>query len=486
MIFLFFSFSSEKMQRTLVWFRNDLRVHDHEALTEASKNGEVLLLYCFDPRQFGTTSFGFPKTGPFRAQFLLESVKQLKASLQRLGGDLIIRSGHPEEIIPALVEQYSIDEVVFHEEVTQEETDVEDAVERAISIPLYGYWGSTLYHMDDIPFDQFEIPDVFTVYRKRVEKEASVRSILNTPERIQCIEGVEASPIPDLESLGLKPRMTDSRSVLLFKGGEIEALERVNQYLWQRDKLKVYKTTRNGLIGADYSSKFSPWLANGTLSPRHIYWEVKKYENERKKNDSTYWLIFELIWRDYFRFSAWRYQNDVFKRGGIQKKERVWATDPNAFDRWAQGKTGVPFIDANMRELNATGFMSNRGRQNVASFLAQNLNLDWRMGAEYFESLLLDYDPCSNYGNWAYNATVGHDPRNRYFNILNQADRYDRKGEFVKLWIPELKQLPPELIHAPQYIPKHEFEKYNVKIGDHYPRPMIDLEQSYEAIKARD
>ena len=142
-------------------------------------------------------------------------------------------------------------------------------------------------------------------------------------------------------------------------------------------------------------------------------------------------------------------------------------------------------MNANIRELNETGFMSNRGRQNVASFLAQNLNVDWRMGTEYFESMLLDYDPCSNYGNWAYNATVGHDPRNRYFNMLLQAEKYDKKGEYVRHWIPKLKFVSNEFIHRPHTIPLEQQKLYELEIGIDYPKPMIDLEQSYEEIKAR-
>lgn len=278
---------------------------------------------------------------------------------------------------------------------------------------------------------------------------------------------------------------SDSRSVLDFKGGEDTALKRLKNYIWEGDHLKDYKNTRNGLLGPDYSSKFSPWMANGSLSPRRIFWEVKQYEKERKKNRSTYWLIFELIWRDYFRFSAWKHGDKIFWPSGIQDNSRHWEIDKNKFMRWAEGNTGIPFIDANMRELNKTGYMSNRGRQNVASFLAQNLNLDWRMGAEYFESKLLDYDPCSNYGNWAYNSTVGHDPRNRYFNIVKQSEKYDSDGEYIRTWVPELKNVPKEFIHEPHNMSIEQQELFNVQIGKNYPKPMINLEESYEKIRAR-
>ncbi len=473
------------MEKTLIWFRNDLRTHDHEALAEASKKGQVLPVYIFDERQFSKTSFGFEKTGPFRSQFLVESAKNLKEQLKKLGGDLVVRTGIPENLIPELVNTYGISRVSAHQEVTKEEVEVEEAVTKSLSIPVELKWGSTLFHLDDIPFSKESLPDVFTSFRKKTEKNSEVRALIPVPKKISWVENIDPGSIPTLDELGVIPKKMDNRSVLQFKGGEEEALVRLKNYFFEGDHLKNYKFTRNGLLGSDYSSKFSPWLANGSLSPRKIYWEVKQYEEQRKKNVSTYWMIFELIWRDYFRFSAHKHGNKFFLKGGIQEKQRPWNNDETLFRKWAIGETGIPFIDANMKELNETGFMSNRGRQNVASFLTQNLNIDWRMGAEYFESLLLDYDPCSNYGNWMYNATVGQDPRNRYFNILNQADRYDKKGEFVKLWLPELKYVPSEFIHKPHTIQPDQQKLYELELGIDYPEPMIDLEQSYEEIKNR-
>ena len=141
---------------------------------------------------------------------------------------------------------------------------------------------------------------------------------------------------------------------------------------------------------------------------------------------------------------------------------------------WIEGRTGIPFIDANMRELAQTGFMSNRGRQNVASFLVKDLGVNWQMGADYFESLLLDYDPCSNYGNWNYLAGVGSDPReNRYFNILAQAKKYDPKGAYVKRWLPELANLPHDIIHRPDMISSQQERTYNFHLGEDYPKSML-------------
>ncbi|MEL6987081.1 MAG: DASH family cryptochrome, partial [Bacteroidota bacterium] len=284
--------------------------------------------------------------------------------------------------------------------------------------------------------------------------------------------------IPTLDDFGIEAIEQDSRG-MQFAGGETNGIERLNHYIWETKKVKDYKQTRNELIGADYSTKFSPWLAQGCLSPKLIYHEVKKYEQEFSANDSTYWVFFELLWRDFFRLIGKKYENKIFQKGGIINRINLDATeDDKLFEAWSQGNTGVPFIDANMRELNRTGFMSNRGRQNVASFLIHQLGLNWQMGAYYFESLLLDYDPCSNYGNWNYLAGVGTDPReDRVFNTLSQAKRYDPHGTYVKHWIPELANLPDHLIHQPHLMSEVEQLQYQVKLGEDYPKPFFVLDE---------
>ncbi|MDZ7659557.1 DASH family cryptochrome [Fodinibius sp.] len=474
------------MATAIVWFRNNLRLHDNEALHRASKYDTVIPIYVFDPHWFGETTFGFPKTGSHRARFLLETLQNLRNNLRNLGSDLIVRQGKTHNILAELASAYEASIIFTEKEVTSEELAIEEAVEKHVNAEVEYTNGRMLFHPDDIPCKPGSIPKVFTNFRKQLEKNSSVRQQFPTPEVLPEIAVDEPGDLPSIEEFGLSIPPSEDRAVLPFNGGEDEALKRLKQYFWEKDQLKNYKFTRNGLLGSDYSSKFSPWLANGSLSPRRIYWEVKKYEEERKKNVSTYWMIFELIWRDFFRYSAMKYGNAIFKQGGIQQKDRNWRHDEDDFRRWAEGQTGIPFIDANMRELNKTGYMSNRGRQNVASFLAQNLNIDWRMGAEYFESKLIDYDVCSNYGNWMYNSTVGQDPRNRYFNIPNQADKYDKKGEYVRHWLPELSDVPVEFVHEPHRMALEQQKLAGVEIGKDYPEPMIDLESSYEEIRNRD
>lgn len=462
-------------KQAILWFRNDLRLHDHEALVTAlQKADQVLPVYCLDPRQFGTTPFGFPKTGGFRANFLFESLQSLRKRLQDKGSDLLVIHGKPEEQLPQLAEEHNCSWIFAHEEVAEEEIKVEQALEQALfqgGITLELSSGATLYHPEDLPMPIKALPDVFTKFRKQVEKESILREVFDTPRSIPTIELAHWGAIPKPE-----PVDSDPRRALMMTGGEIAGINRLQEYFWERNCLKSYKETRNGLLGEDYSSKFSPWLALGCLSPRYIETEIRKYEELRIANDSTYWLLFELIWRDYFRFVVKKYGNRVFQPGGIKQIEGSWSTNARIFEAWRTGHTGHPFVDANMRELLLTGFMSNRGRQNVASFLVKDLKLDWRMGAEWFESQLIDYDVCSNWGNWNYVAGIGNDPREtRYFNVASQSKRYDSSGEYIRTWIPELSNLPTEMIHEPWTIDKKELARYQVTLGHQYPILIADL-----------
>ncbi len=464
----------------LVWLRNDLRLHDNEALYKAAvRTKNIVPFVCIDPRQFAPTHLGFTKMGARRAQFLLESVADLRQRLQSIGSNLVVRIGKPADVVAELQSATGATLLYTSKEVTSEELADEQAVESVLEqrgARMFTFWQSTLYHVDDIPFRNIRLlPDVFTEFRKQTEKAARVRTIFPVPANLNPVT-MEIGKIPTLEDLGLPIPEQDSRTLVTFKGGETAALERLQQYFWKQNLLKSYKETRNGLLGADFSSKFSPWLALGCLSPRYVFDQVRQYEAKCVKNDSTYWLIFELIWRDYFRFVALKYGTRLFKKGGIKQdaKAQQWIQNESLFQKWIDGKTGIPFIDANMQELAATGFMSNRGRQNVASFLVKDLKIDWRWGAMYFEHALLDYDVCSNWGNWNYVAGIGNDPReNRYFNILKQAGQYDPKGEFVKHWLPVLKPVPAATVHMVGDLSRDELQRYGIRLGSNYPFPMV-------------
>lgn len=288
-----------------------------------------------------------------------------------------------------------------------------------------------------------------------------------------------AASRPTAPAAGLSARevecsgLRDPRSAIHLFGGETAALARLRRYLWEEDRLREYKQTRNGMAGQGFSSKLSPWLAVGAVSPRLVAAEVARYERERVANDSTYWLLFELLWRDYFRFACIGWGNNVFRLAGPKRAldpSRGWSSDPAVWGAWVRAETGYPFVDACMRELLQSGFMSNRGRQNAASFLARDLGVDWRVGAEWFESLLADHDPCSNYGNWTYVAGVGADPReNRYFSIPKQARNYDGHGTFMWQWLPAIAGFGPEQLARPQSMDP------GARVALRYPEPCCVL-----------
>lgn len=428
----------QKKQKGIVWFRNDLRVHDNESLTNAiQENDNVIAVYCFDPRHFEKTHFGFKKTEKFRAKFLLESVTALKRNLKKLNISLFVYHQKPEDIIPKIIEQNDISSIYFQEEWTSEEMEVLEIIKSKVpdSLLFKATYNQFLFHPDTIPFTIEKIPNVFTQFRNQCEKSTKVKAEFKVEILSKDNLVTNETEVPTMNQLGFTDFEIDSRTAFPFHGGEDEALKRLQNYFWDTEKLSVYKLTRNGLIGTDFSSKFSPWLANGSISAKTIYWEIIEYEKQIEKNDSTYWLIFELIWRDYFKYVSLKNGNSIFKIGGILDKNYDWKNNSSAINNWINGTTHEPFVNANMIELQQTGWMSNRGRQNVGSYFAKNLLLDWRIGAAYFETMLIDYDVHSNYGNWMYVSGVGNDPRDRKFNIKLQAENYDRESKFQKLWL---------------------------------------------------
>ena len=423
----------------LVWFRNDLRVQDNNSIFEAFKNkNNVIGIYCLDPRQFETNKHGFKKTEKYRAKFLLETLRDLKNNLARLYIPFYIFQNIPENVIPELVEKHNITSIFLQKEWTPDEVLINTNVKNKINLSVVK-WTETydqfLFHPEDIPYTSFDkIPEVFTEFRKKCEKESEIRPCISITAMPEENFFETSNIIPSLEDLGLENFKLHKNSAFPFRGGETNALKRMENYFFETENLSEYKKTRNGLIGENYSSKLSAWLANGSISARTIYWEVQNYEREICKNEDTYWLIFELIWRDYFKYISLKHGDKIFKLNGILDKEYEWKVNDKAFRQWTNGNTREPFVNANMIELLKTGFMSNRGRQNVASYWAKEWEQDWRIAAKYFESMLIDYDVHSNYGNWMYNAGVGNDPRDRKFNIKRQAEMYDAKGKYQNMW----------------------------------------------------
>jgi len=429
----------EKQKINLLWFTKDLRTRDSEPLYNIVQEGlPFLAVYVFDDRDFGRKQLGSRKTGKYRAKFLLETVEDLKESLDNRNIPFLIKKGNTGTVFKELSDEFDIVKIFCQQEWTREETQKEDEIRNVL--PTAGWeksFSQFLVHPLFVSKTMDKIPMLFTAFRQKVEKNLLIRPEFASEHLTYGKSVIEVqSDEVSLESLGYEDFETDARTVFPFSGGEMQALKRLESYFSETQNLSSYKETRNGLTGIDYSSKFSAWLANGSLSAVTVYHEIRKYEQEFGSNESTYWLVFELLWRDFFRYVSMQHKDLIFWKKGISEKEYVSDNDEELIRRWKEGTTDSGFINANMLELKNTGWMSNRGRQNVASYFCKVLKQDWRIGAACFEELMIDYDVHSNYGNWMYLAGVGNDNRDRIFNPEKQAEMYDPNQEFIQLWLP--------------------------------------------------
>jgi deoxyribodipyrimidine photo-lyase len=428
----------------IVWFRQDLRLSDNAAVSAAvaDHGARVTGVVVLPPDGSREVLPGGAQIGAHRMQWWLQSVESLRRAFLAVGGTLLVAVGDG----PTCVAQAACELNAAAVYTAPWPATWEQAENERLSLLLAGdgvrlrvLRETTLLDVRDLPFPVQRLPDVFTTFRRAVEREWRVRDPLPAPASLTSTDVPDSLRswlnTPGLDALGYATPTRDQRSSIPWEGGIETGRARIQQYFWQTDGIASYKETRNGLAGESFSSKFSPWLSAGSLSAREVYAALRTYENERVANESTYWLVFELLWRDYFHFWTEQHERRVFHATGVTGRTPRGGRDAAAFRRWREGRTNEPFVDAGMRELAATGFLSNRLRQNVASWFAKTAGLDWRWGAAWFESQLIDFDVCSNQGNWQYVAGVGNDPRDRTFNVRSQADRYDADGAYRSMWL---------------------------------------------------
>ena len=422
------------MKTGLVWFKNDLRLHDNEALTKAIEEcDELIFCYAIENSHFKKLELGFKKCDINRFKFLEQSVVDLQNHLEKLGAHLLIGSDSATHLLPQLAEKYNISDIYAEAEYASEELNLIRRIQKLLpAVNFHFYWGKTLYHKDDIPFSISKIPLRSKAYRIPTAKESEPRKTFKAPTKLKSVKNVKSTKFPSYKNFGFTKKEYDVAQPLL-EGGETRALERLQYYTFKSELLTGYRWTRNGSQGLDYSSKFSPYLALGCISPREIFETVKEYEKKIKKNQSTWWLVFELVWRDYFTFKGMKFDKKIFETRGYKNKDIPFENNKVNFERWCEGKTGIPFVDAHMRQLNETGYMSNRGRVNCASYFVHDLKIDWTWGAAYFESRLIDYDVTSNWMNWHMQAFEIY-----YTHPVHQSNKY-KAQDFIREWIPELK-----------------------------------------------
>lgn len=422
--------------KSVYWFRSDLRINDNLALNKAIDNSKhILFIYIDDENNYRQTSWEFLRMGEHRKIFINQGLSNLDKILKNYGHSLHLFKGNTIEILKKITQEHFID-TVFCEEIyaSEEKKQIESLKNLGINVNLT--FQSSLFNLEQLPFDLNDMPNVFTKFRKLIEQN-QIKP--NSPNRLS--ENISNLLPITIDNTKIKLQKTEDYkqssfpiSQDNFMGGEINARASIKKYFQSNFPLS-YKDTRNNLIGINFSTKFSPWLALGFISARQIYSYLKEYELAFIANESTYWIFFELLWRDFFRFIFIKYGDYFFYKSGLGLNPIKIKHNVKSFLAWSQGETPNSFINAGMIELNKTGFLSNRMRQITASYLVNELSCDWRSGAAWFESQLIDYDVYSNYGNWAYIAGCGTDPRGgRHFNIEKQRQTYDLEGDYQKMW----------------------------------------------------
>jgi len=382
----------------LIWFRNDLRLHDNEILVEAiAKSDLIIPVYCFDPRYYSKNQFNQHNTGTNRAKFILESVKELKDNLQALNSDLMTFVGYPEDILPGLCTKYAVDEVYHHREVASRETQISERVETAlweIKINLKHFIGHTLFHKEDLPFPIKDIPDKFNVFRKKIERESTVRDAWETPTKINSPSHLEHTAVPNLNELGYQDHEIHNLSSELISGGEESALTKL-QLLLDPD-----------YMGEENFTFISPYIAVGALSPIFVYHQMQKSKVSQNKKKYER-LMIKLFWRDYFRFMLKKYPNVFFKINNDFSEITSAEINEEKLTNWKNGSTGEIVVDNLIKILKEKGNLTYAARRLISKYFLQEVGSNWLVGAAFFEEYLLDYAPASTYGFWSHLAGSG-------------------------------------------------------------------------------
>lgn len=439
------------MNTGIVWLRNSFRIDDQPVLVDAARECEALLVVA--------ESSPGPRAGEHRSRFHAESLAELDAALRAKGQWLYVMGEDPVAWLPKLAAILDARSIFVNQLPGSEESLQLERLGQSLPSGCSLNVGRDNRLFDDV-FDDYKLgrsawPMSFSGFRRKAEDRLAPASPLDVPETLPPPpDGVAAAaPLPAPESARFPV------------GGERAGRERMVDYVFRRRLVTRYKQTRNGMLSSDDSTRFSLWLANGCLSARRIWSEIERFEAEVGANESTYWVKFELLWREYFRWLMDATGSALFRPSGLADAAPESRPDPARLQAWRDGRTGVPLVDAAMRELSETGYISNRARQNAASFLVKDLHQDWRKGAAWFERQLIDYDVASNWGNWAYQAGTGTDTKDRWFNVIGQARRYDPNAEYLGHWLPELRDLDP----AERFMPW----KAATPVAE-YPAPVVE------------
>ncbi|ALO45839.1 DASH family cryptochrome [Pseudohongiella spirulinae] len=423
------------MTTSLYWLTSDLRLDDNPALVRAAQADSLICVYCIDQRWFKPHRYHVSSMGTHRWRFLRQSLDTMAEQLRIRGQFLQIRYGLPEQQLAELIRRHKVQRLICSRQIASDELRILKFLSQHFpELIIEQVDTATLFDTGSFDISLETLRKGFTPYRKQVET-------LSVPEPLQAPGSLPRAPlqvVPD-QSLPdwIPKRYQQSGSGSAdFIGGENAASEHLEAY-FNSDLPSDYKNVRDQLDDWENSSRLSPWLAAGCLSPRRITKRLLRYEQQKGANESSYWLYFELLWREYFHWLALAQKDSLFQLKGLRSRPPHACLHPERYRKWCHGNTPWPLVNACMRQLQATGYLSNRGRQIAASCFVNELGMDWRYGAAWFEHMLIDFDVASNWGNWQYIAGVGVDPRGgRHFDLAAQASKFDVDGMYVRRWAP--------------------------------------------------
>jgi deoxyribodipyrimidine photo-lyase len=455
------------MDTAIVWFRRDLRVHDHPALTAAHcEAGRVVPVFVLDPRLLDAGRF--PSRN--RAWFLLAALRELRDALRERGGDLLVRRGRPEDVLPRLARETGAAAVYFASDVSPFAMARDRRAVAALGdVEARRTPGNFVADVNAPRTKDGRPYAVFSPFHRAWEQ-LPRREVHGAPRALRVPAGLDAGEIP----AGPEPDAAEP-----FPPGERAARERLAR--WLAGPIERYADRHDRLAGG--TSELSPYLHFGCLSARET-------EQRARARDSRGARAFvrQLAWRDFYAHVLLHHPANARGAYKAQFDRLEWADDDDALAAWCEGRTGYPVVDAAMRQLLHHGWMHNRGRLIAASFLTKDLHLDWRLGEAHFMRHLLCGDEAQNNGNWQWITSIGVDPApyfRRLYNPMTQQERHDPDGAYVRRWCPELRDVPLGKLAAPWTMDDDEQAAAGCVIGRDYPAPIVDHRRERERAIAR-
>jgi len=431
--------------------RDDLRIHDNKGLRKASEDSKTIPVYIDDPRIQEST-------GKNKEAFRKQGITKLDEKYRAKRSSLIYRKGNTIDELQKLIEQYSADKVFLNRSYTPLKRKIEENMNQ-LNVETHIFQDRILVEPQQLSQEYDTFSPFYTEWKKK-EKTSPMQDPENLAE-IDC-------EVPKFD--------TEVKANIPEAGEEI-ALEKWREFRDRR--LQDYKNSRDDVANPDSVSRLSMYYSSGMLGVRKVLKDVEELiqdssDSGKIRNYAKYRN--ELAWREFFYQVLWHNPEAVNQNYKDFEKEIKWRNDPEEFEAWKKGETGVPFVDAGIRELRETGYMHNRTRQNLASFLTKHLMIDWRKGAKFFREHLVDHDTASNNGGWQWAASTGTDSVSiRIFNPVKQGRKYDSHAEYIKRWLPELRDLDPNSIH--NWVEMSQKERNECDID--YPDPIINFNQRY-------